>query len=89
MDLVVLRSKIKHYKKLRERANALQQLIESVEDDIKAEMGENEELIVDGIRVTWTKYRALRFDTKAFKSEHMGIYEKYIKTSEARRFYVA
>lgn len=80
--------KIRKLKKLKASADDLAAQIASIENDIKAEMTENnvEEMSVDVFKVRWTKVISNRFDTAAFKKTHADLYGQYIKPTESRRF---
>ena len=80
--------KVRKLKKLKASADDLAAQIASIENDIKAEMTENnvEEMSVDVFKVRWTKVISNRFDTAAFKKTHADLYEQYIKPTESRRF---
>ncbi|MBC8537429.1 hypothetical protein H8693_00590 [Christensenellaceae bacterium NSJ-63] len=84
-----LKSRLNEYREYKALLNELQDAIAALEDDIKAYMGEQEEISVEGINVRWKRYELKRFDSKTFKAEHAAMYEQYIKTTEARRFSVA
>lgn len=81
-------AKVKEYADMKKMMNELQDLMDALEADIKAAMGDSEEMSVEGIKVKWTHYTSNRFDSKTFKAEHAAMYEQYVKTSQARRFQV-
>jgi predicted phage-related endonuclease len=81
-------AKVKEYADMRKMMNELQDLMDGLEQEIKAAMGDSEEMSVEGIKVKWTRYTTSRFDSKTFKAEHGAMYEQYVKTSQARRFQV-
>ena len=80
--------KVRKLKKLKASADDLAAQIASIENDIKAEMTENnvEEMSMDVFKVRWTKVISNRFDTAAFKKTHADLYGQYIKPTESRRF---
>ena len=61
-------------------------MIESLKDEIKSEMGENEELIVGEHKVRWTRVTSERFDMNKFKKAHTDIYVDFLETKSTRRF---
>lgn len=83
-----LMKKVRKLKKLKASADELAAQIASIENDIKAEMTENnvEEMSVDVFKIRWTKVVSNRFDTAAFKKTHADLYGQYIKPTESRRF---
>ena len=81
--------------KIRELRN-LQTLIEEAEaeaealkDQIKAEMGDREELRVGEYRVTYNTITSSRFDTTAFRKAMPDVAAKFTKSTTSRRFTVA
>ena len=81
--------------KIRELRN-LQTLIEEAEaeaealkDQIKAEMGDREELRVGEYRVTHRTITSSRFDTTAFRKAMPDVAAKFTKSTTSRRFTVA
>lgn len=83
-----LAKKVRQLKKLKASADDLAAQIASIENDIKAEMTENnvEEMSVDVFKIRWTKVISNRFDTAAFKKTHADLYGQYTKPTESRRF---
>ncbi len=84
-----LKIKVKELRELKELAAELHDNITAIEDDIKAFMGEQEEINIDGIKVRYTNCTSSRFDSKAFKAEHAAMYAQYEKKTLYRRFSVA
>ena len=81
--------------KIRELRN-LQTLIEEAEaeaealkDQIKAEMGDREELRVGEYRVTYKTITSSRFDTTAFRKAMPDVAAKFTKSTTSLRFTVA
>lgn len=82
-------------KKIREMRN-LQALIaeaeaevEAIKDEIKAVMGDSEELCAGEYRVSWKVVESSRLDTAALKKALPEVAERFMKKSVARRFNVA
>ena len=88
MEEKELHQKLEAYKEAKARIREWEAALTAIEEEIKAYMGEKEELTVEGIQVRWTPYTASRFDTTAFKKEHKSLYEAYLKTATSRRFSV-
>ena len=86
-----LKEKVTKLKELRIMAEQLANEIESLEDEVKAEMTatNKDELLIGTVKVTWKAYTSQRFDSKAFKIEHEKLYNKFCKKLEIRRFIVA
>lgn len=72
----------------------LQQLIEEAEaeairDQIKAHMGEAEELWAGEYKITWKPVTSSKLDSKALKAAAPELVERFTKTTTTRRFCVA
>ena len=78
-------------RRLEEQREELEAQIDSLKDEIKAEMTARgvEKLSVGTHRVSWTSYTTTRLDTKALKAENESIYERYSKQVAARRFVIS
>ena len=65
--------------------------IETLQDEIKAEMTtrNTDTLQADIFTVRWTTVKSSRLDSKALKAEQPELYARYTKTTETRRFTVA
>lgn len=81
-------TKLREYQDMKAMQNEIQDVLAALESEIKAIMGDSEEMSVEGIKVKWTHYTTSRFDSKTFKAEHASMYEQYTKTTQARRFQV-
>lgn len=81
-----LSKQVADYKSLKRTVTELEEKLKAVEDEIKAYMGEQEELTVDGYTVRWKKFQQSRFDTTEFRNQHTALYEQFVKQSEIRRF---
>ena len=74
----------------------LQQLIEeataeaeAIKDQIKANMGEAEELRAGEYKITWKSVTSTRLDSKALKAAAPELVERFTRTTTTRRFCVA
>ena len=88
MSAKEIAAKLREYQETKALLNEVQDALSALEAEIKAMMGENEEISADGIKAKWTRYTASRFDSKTFKAEHGAMYEQYVKTVPAQRFQV-
>ncbi len=91
MSTSEITSKVRELKELKSIFEAAEAEIDTIEDEIKAEMTarNTEEMSVDVYKVRWTKVTSSRFDTSAFKKTHAELYNQYTKQTETRRFCVA
>ena len=60
--------------------------IATLEDAIKKEMGDREQLIAGAFKVTWKPVTSSRFDSARFKKDHAELAAAYTKVTTARRF---
>lgn len=62
---------------------------EAIKDQIKAQMGDSEELLAGEYKVTWKVIESSRLDTTALKKALPDVVERFTKKTAARRFCVA
>lgn len=62
---------------------------EVIKDEIKAEMGNEEHIIVDGYKVNYTIVISTKLDSKKLKSELPDLWKKYSKEDITRRFSIS
>lgn len=70
-------------------ADELKLQIESLQDEVKAYMTENnvdEVLTENGEKATWREVISNRFDSTAFKKDFLDIYKEYTKKTTCKRF---
>ena len=72
-------------KRLREELEAE---ITTLEDSIKAAMGDEEVLTAGAYKVTWTTFTSSRLDTTALKKTLPEVAERFTKQTTTRRFSV-
>lgn len=77
---------IAQYFEIKKQIKELEGITASVENLLKSAMGEAERGILGDYVITWPSVTSKRFDTKALKTDHPAIYEKYLKESSSRRF---
>ena len=70
-------------KRMREELDAA---ITSLEDSVKAVMGDEELLTAGAYKVGWKTFTSSRIDTTALKKELPDIAAQYTKQTTARRF---
>lgn len=91
MSTMDLLAKVKSLKELETLISEAQAELDSIKDELKAEMTNRntEELDVDVFKIRYKTVKSNRFDTTAFKSTHKELYDQYVKQTESRRFTVA
>lgn len=83
-----LTAKIRKLRKLLALIEATQQEAESIKDEIKAHMGDAEELRAGEYKVTWKNVTSTRLDTKALKLALPDLVDRFTSTVTTRRFCV-
>ena len=78
-------SELAEYQRLKDE---LETQIESLKDDLKRYMIDNDLTVLNGLehKATYTPVTSTRVDTKALKSAHADIVGQYTKTSVSNRF---
>lgn len=86
-----MESKIEALKEWEALLSDAQQQVESLKDEIKAEMDAQgvEELEAGKFIVRWTSVLTQRFDSTSFKRALPELYKQYTKQSASRRFSIA
>lgn len=86
-----IEAKLKELKELKVLAEELKDQIETLEDQVKAEMTEQktDTLKAGAFKATWKPYTSNRFDSGAFKKTHAELYKQYCKATVTKRFTVA
>lgn len=80
--------------RLRRRAELVEQISrmkqeqDTIEQEIKLYMKDNEYASSDGYRVSWSSVQSTRLDAKRMKEEQSDIYRDYAVQSVSRRFQV-
>lgn len=89
MSTSQLTSIITEMKEYERMAEELAATIEGLKDQIKAHMGDKEEIIAGQYKVRWKQVTSQRVDTKALKAELPDVAARYSRESVTRRFTVA
>lgn len=88
MSTATIVAKVTELQELKRMQEELTATIEAITDEIKAAMGEQEELSAGAFRITWKPVTTSRIDTTALKKELPDVAARYLKTSTTRRFCV-
>lgn len=83
-----LTAKIKLLREMQRMAEEAQAEAEALKDEIKALMGDTEELRAGEYRVTWKPVKASRIDTAALKRAMPELAERFTVSSTSRRFVI-
>lgn len=83
-----MEDKIRELQELKRMREELEAEITVLEDAIKADMGEREELTAGAYKVTWKPVTSRRIDTAAMKKALPEVCERFMKETVVRRFCV-
>ena len=83
-----LESTIHELLELKRMREELEAEITTLEDSIKAAMGDEELLTAGAYKVTWTTFTSNRLDTTALKRALPEVAARFMKTTTSRRFSV-
>ena len=84
-----LLNKLEEYGEYKIMMNELKDCISSLEEEIKQSMNGEEEMQINGIKITNKAYQQQRFDSTSFKKEHADLYGEYTKVINCKRFKVS
>ena len=88
MSIHELESTIRELQELRRMKEELENEISNLEDIIKSEMGEREQMTAGAYRIDWKTVVTSRIDTAALKKALPEIAERFMKQTTTRRFCV-
>ena len=88
MSTKEIEGKVKELRELKRMAAEMAEMIESLQDEIKATMAELGTDILTGTdwKITWKEYKSTRVDTTALKAELPELAERFSKTSFNKTF---
>ena len=86
MSINEIKAKAAELKELKAMQEELAAEISAIEDEIKAAMGDQEQIIAGGYKITWKAVTSSRFDSSAFKKAMPELAAQYTRTITTRRF---
>lgn len=91
MSTKEINAKVKRIKALQLKADELNAEIESLKDEVKAEMTAQgvTEMTAGVFKVTYKTVTTNRFDTTGFKKLHEDIYQLFVKATVSKRFTIS
>lgn len=89
MSIKEIESRVQELQELKRLREELEAEIGAIEDEIKAHMGEQEQLIAGAFKITWKAVTSSRIDTTALKKALPDVAASFIKQTTTRRFTVA
>lgn len=75
-----IEAKIKELQEYKRMKDDLDAMIESIQDEIKAQMGDDETLVAGAFKVTWKTVTQSRLDTAALKKAMPDVAAQFTKT---------
>ena len=84
-----LSMKIKELREMQRMAEEAAAIAESLKDEIKAIMGNAEELCAGEYKITWKPVKSFRVDTAALKKAMPELVAAFTKETTTRRFVIA
>lgn len=86
MSINEIKANAAELKELKAMQEELAAEITAIEDEIKQAMGDQEQIIAGGYKITWKAVTSSRFDSTAFKKANPELAAQYTKTTTTRRF---
>ena len=81
-----LTQKIKTLRDLQALIEEAEAEAETIRDEIKAHIGDTEELRAGEYKVTWKPIKAVRLDSKALRQAMPDVYSAFVRENTTRRF---
>ena len=82
------KEKLQRRDELVDLMNRMEQEKNSIEQEIKLQMGDSESAVCENYRINWSNVLSNRIDTKRLKEEEPEVYAKYLSSSSSRRFQI-
>lgn len=89
MSTTELESKVRELRQLQALIDEAQAEAETLRDEIKAHMGESEELRCGEYRIVWKPIKSTRIDTTALRKALPDVAAAFTRETTTRRFVVA
>lgn len=88
MSMKELENTIRELQELKRMREELNTEIDTLEELVKAEMGQHEQITVGAFKVTWRPVTSSRIDTAALRKALPDVAARFMKTTTCRRFQV-
>ena len=88
MSINEIKAKAAELKELKAMQEELSAEISAIEDEIKAAMGDREQIIAGGYKITWKTVTISRLDSTALKKALPEIAARFTKQTTSRRFLI-
>lgn len=83
-----MEAKVRELQELKRMREELEGEITALEDAVKADMGQREEVVVGPYKVTWKPVMSRRIDTTAMKKALPDVCSRFMRETIVRRFCV-
>lgn len=84
-----LENKAKELQELKRMREELDAEMAALEDEIKASMGDAEQITAGAFKITWKAVASSRLDTAALKKALPDVAAQFMKQTTAKRFTIA
>ena len=88
MSINELEAKVRELKELQTLIEEAQEEAEAIKDQLKAHMGEREELRAGGYKITWKPVTSSRLDATALRKALPEVAKRFTRSTTVRRFCV-
>ena len=88
MSINEIKAKAEELKELKAMQEELAAEISAIENEIKAAMGDQEQIIAGGYKITWKTVTTSRLDSAALKKALPDIAAKFMKQTTSKRFLI-
>lgn len=88
MSMNELEAKVRELKELQTLIEEAQEEAEAIKDQLKAHMGEREELRAGGYKITWKPVTSSRLDATALRKALPEVAKRFTRSTTVRRFCV-
>lgn len=89
MSIHELEAKAREIKELMQMKEELEAEITAMQDEIKAAMGDQEQMVAGAFKITYKTITSTRLDSAALKKSLPDVATLYTKTTTTRRFQIA
>lgn len=86
MDYYEIENQARELRELMRMREELETEIATLQDTIKACMGDQEQIIAGEYKICWRRVTSARLDTKSLKLLMPDVAAQFTRTTEARRF---
>ena len=84
-----LENKVKELQELKRLREELDAEMTALEDEIKASMGDAEQITAGAFKITWKAVASSRLDTTALRKALPDVAARFMKQTTVRRFTIA